>query len=215
MALPVVPAIIPESLASIHDAAALLNFSLELHLDVVDGVFVPFISWPYNPTGDPVEVKNDTDRFTLEVDLMVEKPMIAAERWMAAGADMLVFHVETIDLQTFERYATASAITIGVAAHMDTPDDVLYPYLAAADYVQVMGIAQIGAQGQPFDERALARISALATNFPKLLISVDGSVNDETLPRLKAVGATRFIVGSAVVKADDPAAAHYRLSQLA
>jgi ribulose-phosphate 3-epimerase len=215
MALTVVPAIIPETREAVRTAAQRLGFSLELHLDVVDGVFVPFTSWPYTPTGDPVDVKEDTDRFTLEVDLMVEKPLLAAERWVAAGADMLVFHVETIELSAFMQYAAASNLTIGVSAHMDTPDEVLFPYLATADYVQVMGIANIGAQGQPFDERALTRIAAIAANFPKLLISVDGSVNAETLPRLKAAGASRFIAGSAVVKAEDPAAAHFRLAQLA
>ncbi|MBY0309562.1 hypothetical protein K2Q16_00215 [Patescibacteria group bacterium] len=214
MSLPVVPAIIPESREAVRAAAIRLGFSLELHLDVVDGVFVPFTSWPYEPAGDPLEVKSDTDRFTLEVDLMVEKPLPAAEQWVAAGADMLVFHIETISLAAFGQYAAASAVTVGVSAHMDTPDEVLFPYLAMADYVQVMGIAQIGAQGQPFDERAIARIAAVASNFPKLQISVDGSVNEETLPRLKAAGATRFIAGSAVVQSDDSAAAHYRLVTL-
>lgn len=215
MAFPVVPAIIPKTREAVHSAAAHLGFSLELHLDVVDGVFVPFTSWPYYPVGDPVEVKEDTDRFTLEVDLMVEKPLDAAKRWVAAGADMLVFHIETIDLRAFEQLASSTTVTVGVSAHLDTPDEVLFPYLARADYVQVMCMAQIGEQGQPFDERALTRVTAIATSFPKLQISVDGSVNEETLPRLKAAGATRFIVGSAVAKASDPAAAHFRLTQLA
>lgn len=214
MACPVVPAIIPASSDEVRTMCARLAFSLELHLDVVDKVFVPYVSWPYEPAGDPVEVKADTDRFTLEVDLMVHKPLLAAERWLAAGADMLVFHAETIDVESFRQFTASTNISVGISALNDTSDEVLRPYVPYADYVQVMGIAAIGAQGQQFDERSLSRIATIAQEFPHLLISVDGSVNATTLPRLFAAGAGRFITGSAVVGDADPAAAHFKLSQL-
>lgn len=57
---------------------------------------MPFISWPYKEGGEPIEVHKTTDRFTLEVDLMVQNPLMAADSWLTAGADMLVFHTETI-----------------------------------------------------------------------------------------------------------------------
>jgi len=215
MAIPIIPAIIPDSTRAVRMAAESLSFSLELHLDVVDGVFVPFSSWPYNPAGDPAEVRAATDPFTLEVDLMVEKPLVAAEQWLAAGADMLVFHVETIALSAFVAYSQQASVSVGVCANNDTPESVLWPYLEHADYVQVMGITQIGSQGQPFDPRVLTRIMALRRDFPKLPISVDGSVNRDTIPLLRDAGVTRLIVGSAVVGAADPAVAHFELSQLA
>lgn len=214
MSIPVVPAIIPDTALAVRTHGAALGFSLELHLDVVDGIFVPFSSWPYNPAGDPAEVRTTTDRFTLEVDLMVEKPLLAAERWVAAGADMLVFHVETTPLPAFIAFAEQAKVSVGVSALSDTPDATLWPYLAHADYVQVMGIAQIGSQGQPFDPRALTRIAAVKRDFPNLTISVDGSVNRETIPLLREAGVDRLIVGSAIVKAPDPAVAHFELSAL-
>jgi ribulose-phosphate 3-epimerase len=214
MAIPIVPAVIPDSARAVRVATDTLGFSLELHLDVVDGVFVPFSSWPYNPVGDPVEVKAATDRFTLEVDLMVEKPLVAAEQWVAAGADMLVFHVESTPLPVFTAFSERAKVSVGISAGNDTPDSVLWPYLPLADYVQVMGIAEIGSQGQPFDPRALTRVAAIRREFPKLPISVDGSVNRDTIPLLRDVGVSRFIVGSAIVGAADSAIAHYELSKL-
>ena len=213
MSVPIVPAIIPNSAAAVRTYCEQLGFSLELHLDVVDGKFVPHMSWPYQESGDPVEVKQATDRFTLEVDLMVEKPLVAAQRWLEAGADMLVFHVETVALDCFKEFKSATHATMGISALNDTPQETLDAYAAIADYVQVMGIAQIGAQGAAFDDRALTRIDHLVRHFPRLLISVDGSVNEATIPALVAAGAKRLIVGSAIVKAADPAAAHFALSQ--
>jgi len=214
MVKPVVPAIIPDSADAVRAAATQLAFSHELHLDVVDGKFVPYRSWPYEPEGDPRDTKSLTDRFTLEVDLMVASPLPAAAAWLQAGADMLVFHVETLSVEEFRGVREMTKISLGICALNDTLDDVLLSYLPYADYVQVMGIAQIGAQGQPFDERALARIAMIKQAAPQLMVSVDGSINTNTIARAAAAGADRFIAGSAVVRAADPYAAYTALCAL-
>lgn len=215
MARPIVPAIIPTTAEAVREFCERMAFSLELHLDVVDGQFVPFSSWPYEPVGDPDEVKSFTDTFTLEVDLMVAKPLSVAHAWCAAGADMLVFHVETIALNDLKEFIdTHGDLTIGVSALNDTPYEVLKPYAAVADYIQVMGIAKIGAQGQPFDERSLTRIAQLKQDLPDHMVSVDGSVNKATLPRLAQSRADRFIAGSVLFAASDPAAVHGELTAL-
>lgn len=215
MARPIVPAVIPSSAQAVRDFCSRMGFALEVHLDVVDSQFVPFTSWPYDPVGYPDEVRLATDAFTLEVDLMVNDPLPAARAWCAAGADMLVFHIETIVLPDLEEFISShSDLTIGVSALNGTPYEMLETYAAVADYVQVMGIADIGAQGQPFDERALERIARLKQDFPTLLVSIDGSVNDSTLPRLAQTKADRFIVGSALVRADDPSRQYRELSAL-
>jgi ribulose-phosphate 3-epimerase len=152
--------------------------------------------------------------FTLEVDLMVADPLRAAEEWIAAGADMLVFHIETIPLQSFVRFAERTNVSLGVSCHGKTPLDELMEYIPFADYVQLMGIAEIGAQGQPFDEAVLTKIQALKVAYPDLSITIDGSVNAGTIARLRDAGADRFITGSAVVLQPDPAAAHAALSAL-
>lgn len=212
--IPIVPAVIPSSASFMRELLPNLHFSPEIHVDVVDGQFVPFTSWPYEPVGVPVETKSVTDSFTLEVDLMVNKPLQAGKDWLEAGADMLVFHIETVTLNDFKEFAEQTKISIGISALNDTALENLFTYADYADYIQLMGIAKIGAQGQSFDERVLERIEIVKRHFPRLPISVDGSVNKDTIKRLSQAGVDRLICGSAIVKAKDPKIAHYNLSQL-
>jgi ribulose-phosphate 3-epimerase len=212
--IPIVPAIIPKSAAEILTLLPKLSFSPEIHVDVVDGKFVPYTSWPYSPQGTPTEIRNETDKFTLEVDLMVENPLVAADAWLAAGADMLVFHTENISPVVLKRFSDSTKISIGIAVINDTPLEVLETYLEVVDYVQLMGIAKVGAQGQPFDERVLARILELKKRYPTLTISIDGSVNQNTVAKLVAAGADRLICGSAIVGVTNPQAAFLELQRL-
>ena len=212
--IPIVPAIIPKSAEQIIKLLPELKFSPEIHIDVVDGKFVPFTSWPYEPKGEPSEVHTTTDSFTLEVDLMVSNPLEAADAWIKAGADMLVFHTETIDLQAFKRFVGSVKISVGISALNDTPLSVLESYAVFADYIQLMGIAEIGTQGQAFDERVLERITTLKKLFPRLSITIDGSVNEKTIAKLRAAGADRFICGSSIVDALQPYVAYTELQKL-
>ncbi len=209
--VPIVPAVIPESEAELIAFTKSLRFSHELHVDVVDGKFVPAISWPYEPWGEPIALKPHTDGYTLEVDLMVADPYNAANAWIKAGADMLVFHVETIDLPSFIDFSNFEDVSLGISFSGDTPLSAIVPYMEYADYVQVMGIHSIGTQGQPFDESVLQEIKILDPNIP---VSVDGSVNKETIKRLVQAGADRLIVGSAIVKQPDLEAAYRELVAL-
>lgn len=211
---PIVPAVIPTSVEALFAVVAQLEGVPELHLDVVDGNFVPTISWPYAPVGDVTTVRSLLEKFSLEVDLMVNDPVPAAKAWLKAGADLLVFHVETISLEKFKAFAESTSVSVGICALLDTKEEVLAPYLAVADYVQVMGIAQIGSQGQPFDERVFERIAWLKTIAPHLPISIDGSVNAETLPKIVPHNLHRYIVGSAIVGQKNPQEAYAHLVEL-
>ena len=210
----IVPAIIPTSAEDIKDVLSDLTYVPEIQIDVVDGRFVPFTSWPYSPPGTPSEVSIETDKFTLEVDLMVEDQIKAAKDWIDAGADMLVFHIEGIDLQTLTDFVQTTSISIGVSARNDTPLENFLPYIAITDYVQLMGIAEIGKQGQPFDERVLERIKSIKEYFPNHMVSIDGSVNKNTITRLHEAGADRFISGSAILSAPDSEFAYNELKKL-
>jgi ribulose-phosphate 3-epimerase len=212
--IPVVPAIIPRSQKHLESTLSELTFSPEIHVDVVDGKFVPFTSWPYEPLGVPKDVKNITDQFTLEVDLMVDDPLKSAEEWIEAGADMLVFHTESISLADFKNFVKSAPVSVGISSLNDTPIDNLLPYIEVADYVQLMGIAKIGAQGQSFDDRVLYRIDLIKKRFPKHSITVDGSVNKDTVSIIKRAGTNRLIVGSALVLAEDPFQVYKDLSAI-
>ena len=211
---PIVPAIIPASREEVLRFAKLLSFSREIQLDLVDGQFVESVCWPYEPVGEPLSVKPQLDAFTLEVDLMVINPVPAATKWVEAGADMLVFHVETLTLEAFKNFADNTKVSIGASAHGDTTLDKLSQYVEFADYIQLMGIYEIGAQGLPFDEGVLGKIEELKRRFPKKSITIDGSVNTKTIKRLRDAGADRFICGSAISLQPDPEAAHAALSAL-
>ena len=210
---PIVPAIIPRSYEDLVTQIQKIAGIPEVHVDVVDGIFVPSVSWPYHDRSDVAVAHDLLARFSLEVDLMVSDPLPAARAWLIAGADQLVFHIETISPEAFIAFTEQTAVTVGVALGSGTSLSQLYPYLAGADYVQLMGIATIGSQGQPFDESVLERISILKNEFPHLPLSIDGSVNATTLQRLSPLGLSRFIVGSAIMGDVAPAQAYATLTQ--
>ncbi len=213
---PIIPAIIPQSYADLMIQIGKISGLPEVHVDVVDGLFVPNISWPYNDN-DNIDVTSAYEvlaPFSLEVDLMVDKPLIAAHAWLKAGADQLVFHIETISISALKDFTDTHDVTVGVAVSSATPLENLYPYLAVADYVQVMGIAKIGAQGQPFDESVISRVVTLSDKFPHVPISMDGSVNVATLSRLKLLKLHRFIVGSAIMGVVNPKDAYSTLTKI-
>ncbi len=214
MSIPVVPAIIPESVTHVRELIQTMDFTKEVQIDLVDGNFAPTKSWPYDPKGEPMDLKHELDRFTLEIDLMVSEPVKAATAWLEAGADMLIFHIESLPLETFKNFVESCHCTVGVAAHGETTAKQVAEYAEHADYIQLMGIREIGAQGQPFDESVIDKVEILRRKFPEKVIAVDGSVNEDTIVRLKKAGVTRMIVGSAIVLQDDPAAAHQKLSAL-
>ena len=214
MSIPVVPAVIPESVEHVRKTIEKLTFTKEIQLDLVDGQFAPTASWPYEPTGEPMDLKHELDRFTLEIDLMVSEPIKAATAWLEAGADMLIFHIESLPLETFKNFAESCHCTTGVAAHGETTVEQVAEYAQYADYIQLMGIKEIGAQGLPFDETVLEKVEELRRQFPDKVIAVDGSVNEETVVRLKKAGVNRMVVGSAIVLQENPEEAHDKLSAL-
>ncbi len=211
---PIVPAVIPTSLEDLVAMVHQLQGLPEIHVDVVDGKFVPAISWPYTENDTVTKAYELLRPFSLEVDLMVEKPLIAAEAWLNAGADLLIFHIETIEARVLENFTTTHNVTVGVAISSATPLETVYAYLPFVEYVQVMGIAEIGAQGQPFDTSVLERIKTIQDLYPLMPLSIDGSVNRDTLTELKTLGLHRYIVGSAIVGTPNPKKSFQELTQL-
>ena len=101
----------------------------------------------------------------------------------------------------------ALPLEVGIAVGCDAQPDSLEPFEAQFDYVQVMGIAKVGYQGEPFDKRALYLLERLRQRYPELPLQVDGGVTLKNAYALAKAGATRLVAGSAVFTADDPLAA--------
>jgi ribulose-phosphate 3-epimerase len=146
---------------------------------------------------------------------MVADPVPWAVTWEKLGADMVVFHVESISVDDLRSFISYTKMSVGISANNDTSFMTLLPYLSLVDYVQVMGIAKIGQQGQSFDKTALLRITEIHTMFPHLPISIDGSMNESTIPQVLSLPVERIIVGSAIQKSNAPQTAYTTLQKLA
>lgn len=209
----IIPAIIPES--RVHLAVTLQTlapFAKEVQIDIVDGVFVPSVSWPYCETSSIAEIESLIQNFDVELDCMFVKPEAVLPEYLALGVGKVIVHVESTDaLQEIALLKSAYDFKLGLSISNDTPLEVLTDHLAYADYVQLMGIAQIGSQGQPFDTRVIDRVRLLHNQYPELLISIDGSMNAETIPLVRSAGASRFVVGSAILGAENPQEAYETL----
>lgn len=215
----IIPAVIPKSLEDVFAVAKRVkSFSRELQIDVVDGIFVENISWPYGSDammGNPNDIRSLAGMFSMEIDLMIHDPLREIPRWITAGAKRLVIHIEScFDVEEARRLADDAGVLLGIAASADTPCDLFLSALEYAHYAQCMGIRHIGVQGEPFDTSVLARIARIKETFPKMIISVDGSVNKETISLLSTAGATRFIAGSALLGSSDAEAAFTELRSL-
>ncbi len=213
---PIVPAIIPTSLDNLRATlTTVAPFTREVQVDVVDGQFVPFTSWPYVEGAEIKDLKEFTNEFLVEVDLMLNRPEEVIREYIQAGVRRIVIHLEsTTHLDDILELRKEHDIKIGFSINNDTPLSVLTDVIEEADYVQLMGIAHIGSQGQSFDERVLERITALRKEHPGLLISIDGSVNAETVSRLAHAGANRCVSGSAILKQESPQEAFENLTSL-
>jgi len=207
----IIPAVMPRDYNDLADKAALFAGVVPLiQLDIMDGKFVPARTWPYNP-GDkffgPIVSQEHGmpcwENVDFEVDLMIENPEIWIEKWISAGMRRIIVHVES--MRDFEkiRAAVPSLIELGLAINITTPLPAIEPYLDRIEFVQCMGIARIGFQGEPFDERVLEHVRAIHALRPEMPISIDGAVNFETAKLLVDAGATRLVSGSAILGSGD------------
>lgn len=209
----IIPAIMPESYEDLVEKVNLFVGVVPLvQLDIMDGKFVPERTWPYplgrEPHFDAIVAEEEGmpawEDIDFEVDLMIENPELMVPKWVSAGVRRIIVHVESMkDFEAIRASVPTGLIELGLAINTTTPLSALDPYLDRVDFIQCMGIAQIGFQGEAFDERVLDHVRALRATHPKMPISIDGSVNFETARLLVDAGATRLVSGSAILEADD------------
>lgn len=179
-----------------------------IHVDVMDGTFVPNFSF-----GLPaLKAIRDVTNMTLDVHLMIERPIRYVERFVAAGADWLTIHMEA-DTQENTLKALQLIHSMGCRAGISlkpgTKAEEAEPYLTACDLILVMTV-QPGFGGQKFKEDMMPKLRALRRRLdevnPGCILSVDGGVDRGTAPICKANGAEVLVTGSAYFKAQDRAA---------
>lgn len=218
----VIPAIIPQSLAHITESISVLKDVIsEVQIDIVDGVFVSEKSWPYIEEDSHIESLTTAipEGVRHELDLMIGEPRDRMALWLSTEPTRVIIHIESLPDDAAVREAVLMIQEAGAKAVLsalnDTPIERILALGDIIDGVQCMGIKEIGVQGNPFDERVVARIMQIRNMYPELLVSVDGGVNAETIDRLIEAGAERFAVGSAIFGAEDPVASYLDLASRA
>ncbi|HIF32548.1 MAG: ribulose-phosphate 3-epimerase [Pirellulaceae bacterium] len=183
-----------------------------LHLDVMDGQFVPNLTY-----GMPIVkgLRRLTD-LPIDVHLMISSPAQYIDAFIDSGADWITFHREAVDdPRPILEQIRSRGVGAGIAINPQTPVEEIEPCLSLCDMVLVMSV-QAGFGGQSFDDVALEKLERLVTlASDETLLEVDGGVNASTIQRCSQAGATLFVVGSAIFGQPDYAAAIDQLSRLA
>lgn len=175
-----------------------------LHLDVMDGHFVPNISF-----GPPIieSVSKATDAY-LDAHLMITEPLRYAPAMVKAGAHNITFHVEVVD----DPAATAREIRklgchVGITLNPATPVESIFPALEAVDMVLVMSVVP-GFSGQSFMPEVLPKCEAVKKRLnANQRLQIDGGINLDTIRRARDAGVDWFVAASAVFDEKDRAAA--------
>ena len=171
-----------------------------IHVDVMDGHFVP------NITMGPfiVATCKRITKLPLDVHLMIEQPERYIEAFAKAGASGLTVHVETCpDIVGTLKQIKSFGCTAGAVLNPETPVEAIQSALAEADLVLVMSVHP-GYSGQSFIPETIAKVAEVRKRLDALRSSawleVDGGIDTETLPRMKAAGATAYVAATAVFK---------------
>lgn len=176
------------------------------HLDIMDGVFVPNISY-----GIPVvEAIAREAKKPLDVHLMIVQPEKYIDRFVKAGADMISFHLNaTEDPAAVLAQIRSHGILAGLTINPDIPVESMFPYLKDCDFVMLMSVFA-GFGGQKFIEETYDRVRELKAEIQRqglnIPIEVDGGVSAANAKALVDAGVEILVAGSAVFKAEDPAA---------
>ncbi|MGE0479530.1 MAG: ribulose-phosphate 3-epimerase [Phycisphaerae bacterium] len=186
-----------EQIGAVQAAGATL-----LHLDIMDGHFVPNLSF-----GVPVVASIDacTGLF-LDTHLMIAEPARYAEPFVKAGADSLTFHIEVAPEphRVIDTIRTLGA-RVGVALNPGTPAEAVFEILPRVDLVLVMTVWP-GFGGQKFIDECVPKLAALASRLrPDQSLEVDGGVGLATVARCVRAGANTLVAGSALFETGDPA----------
>lgn len=174
-----------------------------LHIDVMDGHFVPNISM--GPM--VVEACRKVTNLPLDVHLMIEKPERYLDKFAAAGANNLTVHIETCpDMETTLEQIHNLGCTAGITLKPATPAEQIQPFLKEVDLVLVMTVNP-GFSGQSFMPEILPKIGEIRKMLdmvnPSVQIEVDGGISTKTITSVYDMGARIFVAGSSVFDHED------------
>ena len=176
------------------------------HLDIMDGVFVPNLSYGF-PIVEAIARRAEKP---MDVHLMIEQPERYVNRFAAIGANMISFHLNaTENPSAVLAQIRNHCVGAGLVINPDIPVEELYPYLKECDFVMLMGV-YAGFGGQKYIPETTQRIRSLKNEIVRqgldVKIEVDGGVTPENVSEIVGAGVDIVVAGSAVFKSSDPAA---------
>lgn len=202
----IAPSMLSADFLHLEKDVEMVNACADLfHLDIMDGVFVPNISYGF-PVVDAIASKAEKP---LDAHLMIVRPETYVKRFAESGVSMLSFHLNaTEDPGAVLDLIHGCGIKAGIAVNPDIPVERLFPYIGRCEYMLVMSVFA-GFGGQKFIEDTYGRIrtlkSEIAGRGADCLIEVDGGVSAKNASALAEAGADILVAGSAVFKSSDPA----------
>jgi ribulose-phosphate 3-epimerase len=213
----ILPSILASDFARLAEQAALMEQAgaRMLHVDVMDGHFVPNIT-----VGPPVVASlRRATRLALDVHLMIEEPDRYIPAFIQAGADCVSVHQETCrHLDRTMRFIQSEGAKAGVVLNPATPVSTLSEVLDLIDFVLLMSVNP-GFGGQKFIPRTLERLSelrALRNRYSlKFDVEVDGGINSDNVGRAVMAGANWLVAGVSIFAAPDPAGAFREMKEAA
>lgn len=184
-----------------------------LHLDVMDGHFVPNIT--FGP--DVIAYARKHTTLPFDVHLMIENPIDYIDNFVKAGADIITFHVEAkSDIESTIKKIKENGVQAGLVIKPKTSYKEVLPYLEMIDMVLIMTV-EPGFGGQSFMADMMPKVVALKEEITKrgldVLIEVDGGINEATIAQTK-VGVDICVSGTGVFKAEDATKAIKKLKEL-
>ena len=168
-----------------------------LHMDVMDGHFVP------NLTMGSDLVKSLKGIAPLDVHLMITDPCDFIDDFCEAGADIISVHIEANKPKEALQLIKSKSIKAGIALNPSTPKEAIEDVVSEADMILVMSV-EPGYCGQSFHENAIDRVKEYRGKYPEKLIEVDGGVSTSNSEKLIQAGADILVAGSAVFNSEDP-----------
>ncbi|MEO0182783.1 MAG: ribulose-phosphate 3-epimerase, partial [candidate division WOR-3 bacterium] len=174
-----------------------------IHLDIMDGVFVPNIT--FGPM--IVEAINNLTALELDAHLMIVHPEKYFQRFIEAGADWISFHIETVsDVKKSIKMIKSKRCRVGIALNPETPLTRVLKFIEELDYLLIMSVNP-GFYGQKFRPEVLKKISRARDYIDKkrfkCLIQVDGGINGENAGDIRRAGADILVAGAGIFKTGD------------
>jgi len=197
----IIPAIIAKDLEDLKNNFLIFPGHTDwVQLDIMDGKFVENKTW-----NDPEKLKSiDFCALKYEVHLMTEEPREDVEKWLKSGVSRILVHTESqADFKELAKIVHAKNKQFGLVLNPDTPLSVLENFKDALDVVQLMSVYP-GKYGAEFVSAVLEKGREFKKLYPQIPLSIDGGVNEKTLPEITKAGFDRAAIGSAIFESKDP-----------